>query len=101
MRWSIICLFTFSCANRHFNASLLRLAETGRDTVASLEQRCQKGCLALSDLQLFNPIYASGQYLLNTLKTNSADLNYTGSVKLCVISRESCWSECGRGYGNP
>ena len=83
IRWSIICLFTFSCAKRHFNTRLLRLADTGKDTVASLEQRCQKGYLALSDLQLFNPVYASRQYLLNTLKTNSTNLNYTGSIN-CV-----------------
>lgn len=92
IRWNIICLFTFSCAKRHFNASLLRLAETDRVTVASLEQRCQKGCLALSDLQLFNPFYASREYLLTTLKTNSDHLNNTGSINVHVISGESCWS---------
>lgn len=89
IRWSIICLFTFSCAKRHFNASLLRLAETGRDTVASLEQRCQKGCLALSDLQLFNPVYASRQYLLNTLKTSFSRFKLHWQHKIvCDYQRE-------------
>lgn len=66
------------------------------DTVVSLEQRCQKGCLALSDLQLFYPFDASRQYLLNTLKTNSAHLNNTGSINLHVMSRELLrWEQDG------
>lgn len=47
--------FFFPVQSITFNASLLRLAETSRDKMASLEQRCQNRCLALLDLQLFSP----------------------------------------------